>query len=533
MTDAIPVWIELHVDDELLSRDPARWPEARDLVATIAQLAEDRGARLCIRFRLAFARHAQSDPLLPRLEEAGHELGVHTHGKGLAQAAQAVRACGVEPAVAVPGLVQAGPDGRAVLLRQAASLGFSMVTDHGIRQAWAYEGLAHRIEEGLVVMAPTVRPTDWGLISPQGQRMGLRMEGVERLRRLEQRAADQGAAYFGLALHEHDLCPPGSLKPSRSSLEALSSWLDARVVPSMSCLGEVQARPLRSSRPLSDRRTWLVRRVRSAVGSSRGGVEMMAHRARKSRRMRPPRGSLGEGMEWVELGQRAIVARRGGSRSPRAICLISHAGLQGGIGQGLSPFGLGERDLAREGWELWTYDRAGTGRSPAARDPSLSPGNAAHMEDWRAMLAHVRGSSLPVVAMSWSAGVLPVLRAAAEGDRPDALVDAEGPADRWSLVPPRGPKAIEMGARDPWNDQAWTDLEPVRLLPKLSRPYARLQAEQDHLHGQMSLHAERMWAAAQAFALPTWPPSILSGHLHGHPSEVLEALNWVRDRIEG
>jgi hypothetical protein len=149
------------------------------------------------------------------------------------------------------------------------------------------------------------------------------------------------------------------------------------------------------------------------------------------------------------------------------------------------------------------------------------------------MLAHVRRAGLPVVALSWSAGVLPVLRAATEGERPDALVDGEGPADRWSMVPPRGPKAIEMGRRDPWNDQTWTNLEPARLLASLSRPYARLQAEQDHLHGPMSLHAERMWAAAEAADLQVWPPSLLTGHLHGHPSEVLEALNWVRDRIEG
>jgi hypothetical protein len=242
----MPVWLELHVDDEVLGLDSARWPEARALIVRIARLAEARDARICFRLRETFARHAKGDPILPQLAAAGHELGVHAHGRGFARAAEAVRACGVEVQVAVPGLVQVGADGREPLLRQVASLGFSLVTDHGPSQVWAYEGLASRPEAGLVVMAPTVRPTDWGLISMDGQRQGFRAECVVRLRKLEAQARAQGADYFGVAMHEHDLCPIGSLEPTPGALEALGQWLDSRVGPSRSCV------PLRE--PRSDRR---------------------------------------------------------------------------------------------------------------------------------------------------------------------------------------------------------------------------------------------------------------------------------------
>jgi pimeloyl-ACP methyl ester carboxylesterase len=211
---------------------------------------------------------------------------------------------------------------------------------------------------------------------------------------------------------------------------------------------------------------------------------------------------------------------------------MSHAGLQGGIQQGLSPFGLDELDLAREGWELWTYDRAGTGRSPVAEDASVSPGNPAHAEDWLALLTRVRERELPVVALSWSSGIIPVLTCARGGMQADALVDGEGPSDRRSIVPPRGPKAVEMGALDPWRDSNWADLEPARLLRYLQGPYARLQGVEDHVHGDMGRHAQKMWAAAMAAEIPIWPSSRLSGVLHGHPAEVLEAMSWARDRIE-
>ena len=355
---------------------------------------------------------------MSRLIRAGHELGVHAHGKGFIRAVEAIKACGVEPQIAVPGLVQAGPNGRAALLKQVRSLGFTLVTDHGIRPAWAYEGFATREENGLIVMAPTVRPTDWGLISHQGQRMGFRRQMAARLRRLEQRAFEQGAEYFGVAFHEHDLCAPGSLKPTSEAIEGLRDYLDARIRPSAECLKSNAPIPVRDAKPLSDRRTFLVRKVNSVMGMGRGQVEMLTHRARKSRRLRIRRPDLGPNMEWVEVDNRAIVLQMSGSVQPRAICLMSHAGLNGGIRQGMAPFGLGERDLAREGWALWTYDRSGTGRSPSSPDPDLSPGNPAHLADWLAVLARARLVGIPVVALSWSSEIVPVLKGISEGFAP-------------------------------------------------------------------------------------------------------------------
>ena len=56
-----PVWVELHVDDELLDADNQRWPEARALIESVANIAEQQGARLCFRFRETFSRCAVSD----------------------------------------------------------------------------------------------------------------------------------------------------------------------------------------------------------------------------------------------------------------------------------------------------------------------------------------------------------------------------------------------------------------------------------------------------------------------------------------
>jgi hypothetical protein len=140
-----------------------------------------------------------------------------------------------------------------------------------------------------------------------------------------------------------------------------------------------------------------------------------------------------------------------------------------------------------------------------------------------------------VVALTWSAGLLPVLQAAAQGRRPDAVVDAEAPADRWSLLPPeeafrqgRAPEqARALQQWDPWQDSLWSELEAVRLLASLQAPYARLQAVDDHVHGTMHEHAARMVSAARETGQPVWFDPELPGRLHGHPLKVLEALDWA------
>lgn len=506
--------MELHVDDALVERDAARAPQSAALLRRIAALAEAREARLSFRVRAPLAATAEGRGVLPELAARGHEIGVHAHGSGLAEATEAIRAAGLRPVVATPGLVQVGPHGRDTLLRQAASLGFRLVTDHGPRRAWAYEGLLARQEAGLLVAAPAVRPEDWGLYGPEGRRP-LSLEAARRLRALEEQAlARQGGRFFGAALHEHDLCAPGTLTPLDTALDALDLLLDPRLRPSAGLLD--QASPSvtpRPARPISDARV----RVARALGVATS----LAVRLRRSGRRRVKGGG-----ERLEIGRRHILVERLGPPDALALVLMSHAGREGGRRMALTPLGLGLGDLADLGLGLYLYDRAGSGGSPEAGP--LTPGNPAHTEDFCAVLALAREEGAPVIALSWSAGLLPVLRAAAEGHRPDALVDAEGPADRWSLVPPEG---NELSARDPWDDRLWGGLEPVALIGALDRPYARLQAEIDHVHGAMTEHGRRILAAARASGLPVYDPGVLAGRLHGHPAEVHDALRWALEMV--
>ena len=129
-----------------------------------------------------------------------------------------------------------------------------------------------------------------------------------------------------------------------------------------------------------------------------------------------------------------------------------------------------------------------------------------------------------MIAMSWSAGVVPVLRAAAAGHRPDALVDCEGPADRWSIVPPGGNELADL---DPWHEADWAGWEPRAQISALEVPYVRLQAARDHIHDRDLQHAIRLTAAAQAAGHPVRPLSILPGRLHASPDAVVEALRWA------
>lgn len=530
----LPVWVEVHVDDELLARDPGRWPEARDLVLRLADLAESRGARLSFRIRTPFARAsaAAGEAVLPGLEARGHGVGVHAHGSDLARATAAVRACGVRPRVAVPGLVQAGEAGRDGLIAQARDLGFDLLTDHGEAPAWAYEGLLPRVEQGVRVMAPTVRPFDWGLMDRDGTRHGLGPAQVARLRRLEAQAARQGARWFGLALHEHDLCPPGSLSPREAALEALAGYLDDRVQTARSvaeglALHEAPARPATSHAPggraralASDGRLRLVREVRSRIPVAGVWRLRSGLRARTVREAGPGRPDLRVAVDGEHVPVDVLAPPQ-----PRGLVLMCHAGPEGGRALGLRPLGLAPRRILDAGWALWTYDRRGSGASHG--EVPLTPGHPSHVRDYAAVLLRARDEGLPVVVLSWSAGVLPVLGAAAGGARPDALVDVEGPADRWSLRPPpaHGPLPPDLAALDPWAESDWLGREPVALLPQLACPYRRIQARPDHVHGDCVVHAERMAEAARSAGLLAAPLEILRGPVHGHGGAVIHALS--------
>ncbi|MCA9711635.1 MAG: hypothetical protein KDK70_37715, partial [Myxococcales bacterium] len=448
-----------------------------------------------------------------------HEIGVHAHGGGLSEVTGLLQSIGVNPTTAAPGLVQAGDSGRSVLLRQAAGLGIKLVTDHSASRSWAYEGLLPRIEQDLVVMAPTVTPFQWGLMSPEGARYGLTRASLDRLRVLESRAFDHhGAAYFGVAVHEHDFCAPGSLVPTPEALDAFAAWLDGRVVPSSEVPVPEPPPPLVARRQISDMQVRFARAVSMATQVARRRV---ASARPKRGWVPPPRGGF-----RLPVFDRHIVVERHGHVQPEVVAICSVSGTRGGRAVGVSPFGVGLKDLFGLGWAVYVYDRAGTGRSPP--DGPLRPGNPAHIDDWRAVLALARGEGRPVVALTWSAGVLPVLGAIAMGEPPDALVDAEAPADRWSLVPPEG---NELSTLDPWLDASWAGMEPVSYLGDLSIPYARLQAQEDHVHGPMAEHARRMVAAARRAGVPVFDSGVLEGRLHGHPAAVLEALVWVQEQL--
>ena len=512
------------MDDEIVATQPHRWKEARDLLDAVALAAEERGARLCFRFREAFCIASQASGFLPDLEARGHEVGVHAHGRYLSRTFRAVQGCGIDARVAVPGLVQAGRTGRPVMLRQAASLGISLVTDHGAGPAWAYDGLSFRQEHGVLVMAPTVRPFDWGLMERDGTRHGMSREAATRLRQLEQAAADHDAEWFGFALHEHDLCTPGSLELRPEALEALAGYLDERVVPALDVPSDLREGS-RSRLPLGDNRVRASRLARRAMER--------IPRPRRPHHRAPPRGGV---RVEIAVDGRGLVAQRFAPARPVATLVVSHAGAAGGRRLALQPFGLRIRELMSDGWRIWLYDRSGTGDSPPGPRPGLTPGNPDHLADWKAMLGRARADGGPVVALTWSGGIIPVLAAARDGLRPDALVDGEGPVDRWSLVPPAaipGSAGDELRALDPWKDEHWQDLEAVRLIEHLKCPYVRLQGNPDHLHGPMLLHAQRIIAAAASAGAAAGEPLSTDGPLHQHPREVLEALTGVLPSIPG
>ena len=471
---------------------------------------------------------ARRSGLLADLASRGHELGAHAHGRRLPQAVAALRACGIEPEIAVPGLVQAGHSGRSALLRQSAELGIRVVSDHCETRAWAYEGLMGRWESRVWVISPTVRPPDWGLMGERGERLGVRADAMTRLRRLEAQAEDQGARWFGVAMHEHDFCEAGSLDPRSESLDAFSAFLDRRVQPSLEVCPTSRdgGAPTRlTGRPLSDRRVLLSRLTRGAELRARGRARDLRRalaRTRSSARDRPG--------ERVPVGERYVVMSRFTAEKTRAILLMSHAGHDGGRHQGLRPLGLSPDEVRARGCELWLYDRSGTGDSPSGPGQALTPGSLDHVEDWKAVLAQARATGLPVVALSWSSGVIPVLRACAEGVSPDALIDAEGPADRWSLVPP--PPSNELGEWDPWNGALWEGLEPLHLLQSFKGPYLRLQGEDDHVHGAMVEHAKRMRRRASELGILSGDQTNSLGRLGSGTAATLASLDGILESIE-
>ncbi len=222
-------FLELHVDDVLLSRDPFRWPEVARLLDRVATIAENEGAALSFRVRAWFAE-GDVYAFLKHLERRGHEVGAHAHGRDLRRGVAALRRGGIDPQVMAPGLVQVGDRGRLKLLRVAQSLGASVITDRLESRHFSYQGwLPWEPLPGLRMLDISVSPFEWGVLQERDGKV------VPAWGRLDWAALDRYAAkaeswpeppgrraFFGATFHEHDLCPEGTLAPL--ALDGLSRW---------------------------------------------------------------------------------------------------------------------------------------------------------------------------------------------------------------------------------------------------------------------------------------------------------------------
>jgi hypothetical protein len=536
----LPVIAELHVDDLALEAG-APWRDAARLIEALGELASGAGARLSFRIRRRFAEgcaHHGRGEVLRHLEAQGHEVGTHSHGRGLGRAKRAVDACGVANRAATPGMVQArGREGK--LWREVDSLGFAWVTDHPPQQRWTYGGLlpwrpgpGFRPDQpalGPVMIETSADPFAWGLLRrEQGHVLhqhGLDTAHFQRLEGLlatHHRPLPRGVSpYFAFAIHEHNLCPEGSAHPLQASMDALEAFLRAhRVVPAGEVAATLAPPPRLEAQP-ELRALRLARRVRVASQPLRRRIAR-----------RPPRAGPFE----LRVGPRTLHARWLGPPKPRGLVLLSHAGLQGGTRTLLRPFGVDAASLHAQGIAVVAYDRSGTGASRGT--VPLTPGEGVHVQDFRAVLRAARGRldpATPVGVLSFSSGILPPLRSK---EPFDFLLDGEAPADRWSLRPPHGadaPRDDKLAHLATDQDALWAGREPARLLAGIACPYHRLQAEYDHVHGRMAMHAALMLEAAQRAGLPSVQVNgaqrlaLLPGRLHAHGRRI---EGWLLEAFE-
>jgi len=498
----LPVWLEIQLGDV------ERAPAALTALEAVAGAAEDAGARLCVRIGRFETSPADTASRLRALADRGHEIGALARGRDLGTVVDRLRSAGLQIAVATPGLRHVSRGHREPLLRQVARLGLGVVVDRGEERSWAYEGLEARREQGLTVLAPTVLPRHWTRGRP------VCGETVSALAVLERRASQQGARWFGVTLDSTSLIADGA--PDATAVGALARWMDARVGGVAGRVADAAGAP-QPGGATTDRR---IRLEAAAADVLRAATRHWPDRLRRPGTAPVP---AGRRLSLAVEG-RDLAVERFGPATPRASIVCSLSGPVGARAEDLGFLGVGVADLVERDWAVWLYHRDPL--SDRSRRPELgqAPHSDEQVADWQALLARTREDGCPVVALTWSAGVLVALRAAAAGHRPEALVDAEAPSDRWALFHPRGkgPRGL-----DRWDDEVWESLEAADLLPLLRRPYARLQAAHDHVHGAMTLHAERMVAAARSGGVAVREPRIGPGRLHQHPHEVLDALEWA------
>ncbi len=550
----IPVWLEVHVDGAALERRllpgasgrAARWRATVAALDDLARRAERHGARLSFRVRELPAK--LDDGLLRALVARGHEVGWHAHGNRLREARDAVVAAGGTASIATPGMVQA-PDWRR-MAAEARALGATVVTDRVEAPIVQYQGLlAWEPVPGLVSMDVTVSPFAWGVLRRDRRKVVPGHLDVDALLRLiEARArvpVPTGAVgFFGATFHDHDILEVGV----RAALERVFARYGSRIVRSGDLVLGAGGPPprrlppdapggrargpgaVRFARDLAVAGVGLASRASPWSDSAAAGptdmggalrhVKTTLHPRLLRLRLRLERHGAPAEERTLHVDGRRVLARRTGPAEPAAVLVLAHGG-RSGVAQGLEPFGISEAALAEAGLAAWTFARS-EGERP--------PGSPEAVAEARAVLATALAEGRPVVLLTWSAGVVPGLRAALElaDPRVVALVDAEGPADRWSLVPP-GAADHPLAARDPWDDAAWAGLEAARLVGAFPGRYLRLQAEDDHVHGRAAWHARSMVEAARDGRLNA-DGRLLPGRLGAHGDTI---LGWIRDLVVG
>lgn len=507
----LPLFLEVHVDDELLSGDPARWDEAAALLDALARRAEDAGGVLCFRVRPDFARgddRRRCGGLLRALQLRGHEIGWHAHGRGLGAAVRALEDAGVSDAarVGAPGLVQVDqasgwrarltPLRARAVLERAWALGLRVLTDRRAHRHFGWQGrVPWTIELGggrtLTSVDVSADPFAWGVLSraaggvahARGTLDWTALDAAIARREAELRLP---GSYFGATLHEHNLCAPGSLTPLPAAMDAYARWLDRRG-PQLRRAADLAADAVRPGPPAAspDRHRRLGLRLQRARGEARD----------------------------IPVGDRVVRSLWFPAERPRGYVVAVHGGA-GGCTQRLGFLGLPDGALAARGWTLIVFDR-----TPGV---PRTPGEPTHVADTAAVIATARAAAgaLPLHVLTWSGGVVPAVAGDLRGVA--RLVDVEGPADRYALVPP-GRTAHELARAEIGDDAAWAGREALEGIARLvagGGAYVRVQGAPDHVHGAVDLHARTAMHAAS----PHGRLVRLPGPVHRHGADVLDAV---------
>lgn len=471
------LYLEVRVDEAPYARDPARWTATAERLEHVAALAEAAGARLSVRAGPGFARLDRHHVLMG-LEHRGHEVGWLALEGPIRPAMEALAGAGFAdaPRVGSPGPGE-GPRHHRRLVH-AQDLGLRVMTGEAPRKPSAYAGwLVWEPRPGLVSLDHSVAAADWGAGSgrPDWERLAARIEA-----RAAQVPPPEALAFFGAGLPLSDFADPAS----EAAFVRFVDRYGPRLGPAAAAAWPLASPPAAlPARPLARR---LLQRA--------------LHRLPV-----PGRAETVQGVTLRTVGEArhgTVVVVHGG-RDPRSVA-------------GLGGLGLRDDALARHGVAT-VYVEGG----------DALPGSEAHVAAVRAALG--RAGDGPVVLVTWSAGLLSGLRAV--DGRVRALVDCEGPVDRWSLVPVGRPDHALAGL-DLFDDAAWEGLEALALLGAVPHRYHRIQAQVDHVHGVMHHHAHRAVDHARRAGVP-WvrlneDGDLLPGWLWEHGDQV---RRWILDHL--